>query len=74
MDKIQMKMETSRKLADKFLKLITGYKASEAYVGICMTLAALVKTGDVPIESIKSMSKNIEGLLENITLEQTPKK
>ena len=69
-----MKMETSRKLADKFLKLITGYKASEAYEGICMTLAALVKTGDVPIESIKSMPKNIEGLLENITLKQTPKK
>lgn len=69
-----MKMETSRKLADKFLKLLTGYKASEAYVGICMTLAALVKTGDVPSESIKSMPKNIEGLVENITLEQTPKK
>jgi hypothetical protein len=75
MDKIQKKRnEESRKLAEEIMELLSGHKASEAYLGICLVLAVMVKTGDMNTEHIQAIPKNVEQLVESLVLKQKPKK
>lgn len=74
MDKIQTEMEASRKLAGEILKLISGHKASEAYISVCIVLAALVNSDDVTIEHVRVIANNVEKMTQCVVLEREPKK